>query len=101
MGDEFSHRHASVLAAQLPVGSRCRTAEDPHEEWDDATRMLWHMERNVSLLRWTFARFKGEKQPTPLPYPGQVEDEIAAELRFRENKRKVDEAYGITGGADD
>lgn len=101
MGEEYSHRHAAVLAAQLPRGSRCRAADDPHDEWDDQTWMLWRVHREITALRWSFVKYKGEKQPRQAPYPGQADDELAAERRYRENKRKVDEAFGISGGADD
>lgn len=97
MGDEFSHAHAACLAAQLPRGSRCRVAEDPHEEWDEATWLLWRIEHSTRLARWTSGlTFRGEgNPPQQLDYPGVAGDRIAAQTRFKETKQRVDEAFGI------
>lgn len=100
MGEDFSHAHAACLATQLPKGARCRVAEDPHEEWGDEMWALWHIERSINLLRWGFVKYKGEKQPKPLPYPGKKEDEAAAKLRFEVGKMAVDTAFGMNGGDD-
>lgn len=100
MGEEYSHAHAACLATQLPKGSRCRAAEDPHDEWDEKTWMLWRIERNTNLARWGLGvRYEGEEDPRPAPYPGQERDKRIMQVRFEVNKRNVDEAFGMSGGA--
>lgn len=101
MGDEFSYAHAACLATQLPKGARCRVADDPHEAWSDEMWALWHVERSVNLLRWSFVKYDGEEQPKPLPYPGQKRDAIVRAARFEANKTAVDEAFGMNGGDND
>lgn len=100
MGEDYTLAHAARLAAHLPAGSRCDVAGDPHGRWDDGTRLLWRIERELNLLRWRFAPFEGEGQPEPLPYPGHEEDARAAMERFIGNKQSVDAAFGLEGGDD-
>lgn len=97
MGDDFSHAHAACLATQLPRGARCRVVDDPYEEWDEATWLLWRIEYSTRLTRWTSGlAFRGEgNPPQQLDYPGATRDRIAAGTRFRETKQRVDEAFGI------
>ena len=101
MGDEYSHAHAACLAAQLPKGSRCRAHDDPHDGWTDSEWVFWRIERNLSLLRWNFIKYDGEKQPMPMPYPGQAGDAEAARLRFETGKEMVDRAFDMNGGGDE
>ena len=101
MGDEYSHAHAACLASQLPKGSRCCAVEDPHDEWDESTWLLWHIYKRLNQLRWGFVKYEGEDQPEPLPYPGQELDKEASRIRFERNKSAVDAAFNINGGDDD
>lgn len=94
MGEWFSHAHAACLAAQLPRGSRCRVAENPREEWDESTWMLWRVEHGLSMLAWGLSGAPGQP-PGPLDYPGCDEDRAIEAARLQDNKRKVDEAFGI------
>ena len=102
MGEDYSHAHAACLAAQLPKGARCLAAADPHLSWSDETWMLWHIERNISLLRWEFLKFEGEDDPPTagLPYPGKALDAETWRMRFETNRQAVDEAFNMGGGDD-
>jgi len=100
MGLAYSLAHAACLAAQLPRGSRCFVADDPHDEWDESTWMLWHIYRRLNQLRWGFVKLEGEDQPEPLPYPGQAQDAAASRKRFEANKSAVDAAFNMNGGDD-
>lgn len=98
MGVEYSHAHAACLAAQLPQGARCLVAEDPHERWDEATWLLWDIENNTRVTRWAAGvrlQSEGDRPPEPRDYPGCEIDREIARIRFNENKRNVDEAFGI------
>ena len=101
MGEEYSHAHAACLATQLPKGSRCRKAEDPHDEWSDEAWALWRIERAVNLLRWSFIKYEGEETPKPFPYPGQKHDQEIAHKRFEIGKSAVDAAFDMSGGGNE
>lgn len=97
MGTDYSHAHAACLAAQLPRGARCRVADNPKEEWSEETWMLWRIEHSTRLTRYQMGiAFQGEPSPPrQIDYPGAAHDRVAAEIRFRQTKQRVDEAFGI------
>ena len=97
MGTDYSHAHAACLAAQLPRGARCRVAENPKEEWNEETWMLWRIEHSTRLTRYQMGlAFQGEgNPPRQIDYPGVQADRALVAMRFAENKLKVNEAFGI------
>lgn len=101
MGDEFSHAHAACLASQLPKGARCRVADDPHEAWGAQEWILRRIAHDMAVLRWCFAKYDGEPQPSPLPYPGEGLDKEMEGIRLRMNKESVDKAFNMTDGGED
>lgn len=101
MGEDFSHAHAACLAAQLPSTSRCNASLDPHAKWDELTWMMWRVEREMAVLRWSFCRYDNEPQPEYLPYPGKEKDKTVARERHERSKAAVDAAFGMMDGGND
>lgn len=96
MGVDYSHAHAACLATQLPKEARCMASDDPHDKWDEVMWMLWRIEYQTRLVRYGVGmRADGEQPPLPLDYPGKGLDEMRAQARREENKRRVRTAYGL------
>lgn len=79
----------ACLMAQLPAGSRVRRSADPDSAWDEATRMLWHIEYDLRCVLWTVGGGKG-RRPRPLPTPGER----------RRNDRAIEASLASKGAVD-
>ncbi len=52
MGSDYTVAHAAVLAAQLPMESRCIRADNPEREWTETEYMLAELLYGVAVLAW-------------------------------------------------
>lgn len=71
LGRSLSVRHAAVLAAQLPITSRCCIAQEPDLAWSTDTWLLRRIDHGLSLLLWSMSKHKGQK-PQPVNTPGET-----------------------------
>lgn len=81
MGDEYSIRHAAVLAANLPSQSRCMVAYNAALAWSNEMQMLAVIEYDVRTLMWTLLSPKGRPaQPEPIRPPSSKDRDMKQRL---------------------
>ena len=89
MGTEFSVLHASDLAANLPLDSRCMRAHEPALEWDKQDHLLAEAVNTLRLLLWIQTKdgVKGRNRPVmiepPKPKQSEKRRQTSDELRSR------------------
>lgn len=66
LGRGLSIRKAAVLAAQLPVDSRCCIAMDPDRSWSTEAWMLRSIEAHLATYMWSQSD-KRKRGPKPKP----------------------------------
>lgn len=68
MGVRYTTLHASVLAAELPEGSRTRIAIDPESVWTVDRTLAAAIVNLLSVIAWqgTADAVKGRNRPKPI-----------------------------------
>ena len=101
MGRDFSLRHASALAAQLPRDARVRVADNLDAAWSDETLILWQLEYDMRMLQWSMSDKKSRgAKPKPIESPSQREsraERLRDALSKRQQARKILGMEGLYG----
>lgn len=96
--DEYSVRHISLLAAQLPPDARCFKSLSSHE-WSEQMHMLANMEHELRMLIWIQANQYSKHRTQP---PKRIQSP-AERKKFEQRVQSTDidelnRILGIKGG---
>lgn len=93
MGESFGVSHAAVLCAQLPRGSRVRTANDPSERWTEGEYILSLIEFDIQCIA-----LRGAKHAKPRMMRTPRDDARLERARRSVDKDELAEKLGIPEG---